>query len=363
MNTALGLVWTQDNIVQTSFSASIEVLNKVDFTIDVRWDVKTLTAKNFISGVNEVQILTFQTKALSWPSGADGALVISSGETVFLPAGSVKDYSSIQIDASGELRIEEGSAWTIIGCAGNCAINGDVYAVSNPSDGTFTATAPDGTALSYTVTCGAGGVGGDTGGGSVGGNASQGNGGGGAGYDNGHNATSVAGNGGDGFQTSGSPIGGVGGSDHDSNFDGSNGDDANSTLGDADGAGGGGGYRGYNGQGLYMKIGGTCSGTGTVWVGGIGMDGGLGGGGGNAETSTASGYGGGGGGGAGGGQGGKAITKYHVNTPTWTINIGGGVAANGGSGGTGLGAVDSNDGFQGDPGIDGASGSKTSTSY
>lgn len=48
----------------------------------------------------------------AWPSGVDGPLTIDAA-TVTIPAGSVKDYSSILISASGTLRVLPETALTI----------------------------------------------------------------------------------------------------------------------------------------------------------------------------------------------------------------------------------------------------------
>lgn len=97
-----------------------------------------------------------------WPKGADGPLSILSGQTVVLPCGSTRDYSSITIEAGGTLEVGPGNGWTIIGCSGNCTINGKVIArggfgAAQTVGGvevrrsTYTAEAPDKTQLSYSV--------------------------------------------------------------------------------------------------------------------------------------------------------------------------------------------------------------------
>ena len=78
-------------------------------------------------------------------TGTDGALVINNGQIVDLIGGSVKQYSSITINAGGILRITgDTGGWTEIGCKGNCIINGSIICRAGydgqqtHSSGTFT---------------------------------------------------------------------------------------------------------------------------------------------------------------------------------------------------------------------------------
>jgi len=249
-------------------------------------------------------------------SGADGALVVAAGATVDIPEGSVKQYSSINIAATGTLRITGGTgAWTEIGCSGNCVIDGKILARTSydagqttHSGGTFTKTSAFNLGeLSYTIAQSAGGSGGKGNSqGAIGGVQKNGNGGGGGG------AGTATGKGGDGESNgfaNGSRLGGI----------------ANSTKGDGGtgllngnggagggggggagfgngGGGGGGGYRGAHGKGLVLYVEGNISGNGFISV--SGEDGYNGGNGYDVN------YLGGGGGGGAGGSGGKAIVRY-----------------------------------------------------
>jgi hypothetical protein len=75
--------------------------------------------------------------------------------------------------------------------------------------------------------------------------------------------------------------------------------------------GGGGGSRGRHGQALYMKVGGSMQGTGT-----INLSGGNGGNGGRGQYS--------GGGGGAGGSGGTLIIRCHQGVPVLNIDVRGG---------------------------------------
>lgn len=144
----------------------------------------------------------------SWPAGTNGPLLVTTGNTTVLPAGSVMDYSSIEIQVGATLQIGPGSGWTIIGCSGNCDISGTITGYQGQdTGGTFTATAPDGANLSYMIVQNAGGSGGS--GFAAGGAASSGNGGGGGGLSAGSAATSSAG--GSGSSGEGAETVGVGG--------------------------------------------------------------------------------------------------------------------------------------------------------
>lgn len=284
----------------------------------------------------------------SWPTGKDGALLID-GTQVDLPAGSVKDYSSISIINGGVLNFLAGGAWNIIGCKGAFTFtDGSIITGfdGHHHGGTFTATAPDGTALSYTIpasgSAGNGGVGGD---GSFSGLGLLGSGGGGGGGgDSDGNPGTLTGGGKGGDSDSGTTLGGSGGAVYDDT--GSDGEFNPAVLA---AAGGGGGAQGNNGQGLYFKLAGTVTvdASSYIYVSGDG-----GGGGGNGADGIN--YGGGGGGGGNGGSGGKIIIK----TKGTTYPKPGQVTANRGSGGDGGlgglgGLINGEDGSGGSEGTDG----------
>lgn len=227
-----------------------------------------------------------------WPHGNDGALLITTGQTVNITDGSTKDYSSIQIDSGGTLNIVYSTgAWTKIGCAGTCIINGTVTARgnSNYAGNTFSSTDPNGFAMSYTV------------------------------------ATMVGGNGGSGtLGQNPVPTAGVGGTGGGAYYDGRC-------------AGGGGGH-GNDGLGIYFLVKGNLSGTGTINVSGsAGSNGGAAG---NYCVVDCGWVGAGGGGGGGGGSGGKILIRALGGTSGWspTTNVAAGVGGNGGA--QGLGWVD-----------------------
>lgn len=95
-------------------------------------------------------------------SGADGDLIILSGQTVDIPEGSVKQYNSVRIDAGGTLNITGNTgAITEIGCRGNFTLNGNIIARRYGTSGSWTKTGTFGQgSLSYSVTQAAGGTGG-----------------------------------------------------------------------------------------------------------------------------------------------------------------------------------------------------------
>jgi len=290
-------------------------------------------------------------------TGADGDLVITSGQTVDLAEGSVKQYSSINIASGGTLRITGTTgAWTEIGCSGDCIINGQIIARAGydgqvtHSGGTFTKTSAFGLgSLSYAVIQANGGAGGASDG-SSGGAQSLGRGGGGGGGYGGNGGTNGgaggAGNDGTYLNVAGGAGGGLG--------SGSTGGHASSTskpgaggagasggggggilnfkVGSAAyGGGGGGGYKGHHGKGLVLYVEGILSGTGSVVASGrAGFSGGYSGTGqgtGGAFVSS------GGGGGGAGGSGGSVVIRYRNSStlPALTV-IGGAAGARGTSG-------------------------------
>lgn len=300
----------------------------------------------------------WQTTSTAFPSGKDGALSIN-GTTVFLAAGSVKDYSSISITNGGSLNITGPSAaWTILGCSGNFTIDSTSNIVSNTNgiiSGTTTATTPDGHALSYTINVIGigGGYGGD--GYEIPGASNSGNGGGGGGLAPGDDASTIKGGNGGANGTGLVATGAV-------NF-GDMGDDAfddNQVTNPAYGGGGGGGGRGYNGGGLSITVGGTVSLTGSARIHVYGQEGGPGGAGGSATSNSFS-AGGGGGGGGNGGSGGKIDFRWKgVGTnPTPFCVVNGGAAGGGGGGGSG----GDQGGFPGGSGDPGANGSLVLSTY
>jgi hypothetical protein len=263
-----------------------------------------------------------QLVTYAWPTGTDGPLNVPSG-SVTLPAGSVKNYSSINIAAGASLIIDNsgsGSPWTIIGCLGNCVIDGSILAKNGEhTGGTFTATAPDGRSLSYLIAQAAGGVGGNGGTGlspQVGGASAFGNGGGGAGAF-GAGVAAITSKGGNGGPGTGLVVG-IGANVY-------------AGTGGAGGGGphyygGGGGSRGRHGQGIYLSVLGNLSGSGLVDV-----SGGAGGGGGNGPSGLIGGSSSGGGGGAAGGSGGKVVLRYVSRTDSIVFAV---AAGTGGVGGT-----------------------------
>ncbi len=286
----------------------------------------------------------WKTAAATWPTGADGPLLITGSTNLNISSGTVKDYSSCQIDAGSSLTIVGTGAWVIIGCSGNFINNGDINAYNAQNNGgSFSTTAPDGRALSYTVTQKNGGDGGIDGVGSFSGGVNfGGNGGGGAGNGSGQNATALHGGaGGAGPSTTAS------GAVLYENI-GANGQSSASAA--LCGGGGGGGSHATHGNGLYLKVAGTQSGSGTVYTGGeFGGGGGAGG-----PNNKAGGCGGGGGGGGAGGSGAPFVNRYRVNTSTWTITVVGGTGGIGGNGGN-------NVSFPGFPGTAGENGNNGST--
>jgi hypothetical protein len=314
----------------------------------------------------------------TWPFGADGILNVTSGTTV-VSAGSIKDYSSVNVSVGATLEISGGSnAWTIFGCRGNFVNNGTIL-VKGIADGTYATTAPDLFSLNKTVTSGAGGAGGATGAGPdpQGGAAGSGNGGGGAGgcvvnnslpsHQHGSAGSAGATNGGNGGAGANTSNGGAGSST--SGVAGSAGGagTVDGGAGTGTGAGGGGGgKRGYAGALLYVRCTAIISGNGTVTLSGeAGGAGGNGGAGTWAEYSTPGEYvsadGGSGAGGAGGGGGGHFIVRTTTNSQTWSVGTSAGGAGSGGSKGTGQHADRVAAGANGSAGAAGTAGSSSIT--
>jgi hypothetical protein len=329
--------------------------------------------------------------------GSDGDLVINNGQTVTVPEGSVKKYSSINIASGGFLVISgNGGGWTEIGCAGDCVIDGQIIAragtvgSSTHSSGTFSKNSSFGLGrLNYSITQKIGGRGGDTpgisysysknvpappfgtgrrkktysksAGGGTGGSQYLGGGGGGAGESyrvgSGDGAIMLKGGSGgrrfsSGFnktQSGANPypvayrsykFGGSGGSYTKGNNQSSgSGGSGWAGGGGGDSGGGGGGYKGIHGKGLVLFVEGTVSGNGSIIASGTnGLNGG------NAGSSSSGGRGAGGA----GGSGGSVVIRYNGGDVPF-IDVSGGA---GGSQGTGRAAPSdySSNGQAGDKG-------------
>lgn len=303
----------------------------------------------------------------------DGALVVLNGQTVDIPEGSVKQYSNIQIDSGGVLRITGNTgAWTEIGCAGDCIVNGQIIAragypgQATHSGGTFTKTSAFGLgSLSYSITQRAGGNGGNSSNNfTPGGLQSDGRGGGGGGGKNEYNFITgeryggAGGAGGsNGSQGELSPIpvnnsGGIGGglqhgqsNKSTSTYqgvaawtvggDGSGGGGGGSAVGgeykgsfivSLGNGGGGGGYKGHHGKGLVLYIEGNLSGSGIILCSGAnGFNGG-------SVISVHPNSSGSGGGGGAGGSGGHLAIRYKSTSGLPSFSASGGGGGAGGSG-------------------------------
>ena len=307
--------------------------------------------------------------------GVDGDLVILSGQTVDIPAGSFKQYTSVNIASGGTLRITGNTgAWTEIECLKNFICNGTIIARAGYSGqtthngGTFTRVSSMGLGtLSYTIAQAVGGAGGKGGTyssshssmiGGAGGAQANGIGGGGGGSasvtkETGH---APAGAGGAGGSNGGGYSGrfglgnstlGAGGNGGTANVSGVNYGSGKGGAGGGGGggagagdslvalaAGGGGGYKGRHGKGLAIKVWGVISGTGTINASGEnGYAGGAGGAGIRWGSYPYGCTGGGGGGGGAGGSGGKVVLRYKAGTPP-TISVARGTGGAGGAGGT-----------------------------
>lgn len=325
-------------------------------------------------------------------SGADGALSLN-GTILFIPAGSIKRYSSISIINNGELVIQgydtygtsnPGYLPTLIGCSGNCTINtgGKISAQDNAGalddyygDTDYSApTVPFDSALTpitYTRFGGVGGFGGETGGWGTlygtdveygSGPKPTGHGGGGAGYDDGGNTqdNSLWGISGEGGNT-GNGNGRSGGV---SSF-GSNGTVGNGGevgTGDSIGGGGSGGARGLSGGCVYLQVAGVAN-IDANSINVSGSNGGNGGDGGAASTPDGNEVGGGAGGGAAGGSGGYGIIRYKSgmgsSVSVSAVTVTGGTGGVSGAGGIcsqmGISYADGYPGSDGPAGVDGAS--------
>lgn len=324
----------------------------------------------------------FGATVITWPTGTDGPLSIN-GTNINLPAGSIKNYSSISIINNGTLTITNslpsnvGCIPTIIGCSGNLTINTGGKIIGRSAAGatqmsapytnqTFTNTVPAGGAISsvsFDYFFKPGGAGGDASSGSGGAALVYGHGGGGAGDGNGGNSVAVGtpstewGKSGDGAPDNQFGNSAFGTPAYPSSFGamGSPGEAQEGTGGITIAGGGAGGTRGLGGNCLYLQVAGVVSVSGVV----INLFGGFGGDGGNGGTAidfTGSAAGGGGGGGGSGGNGGKFICRYKSGSITGAnVSVVAGAAGNGGPGGVGEGIVPStgNDGIAGTGGDNG----------
>src|SRR5436190_16195582 len=86
----------------------------------------TAAPRTWLLKSNTAQQAPLANRRATWPSGADGALVIKSGETAQMVAGMLLDFSSVDIQSGGILEILPGSGWTIIGCAGDFNLRGTI---------------------------------------------------------------------------------------------------------------------------------------------------------------------------------------------------------------------------------------------
>lgn len=319
----------------------------------------------------------------SWPTGAQGPLVIRTGESLRIDAGVVLDFSSITIDPGGALVIAPGAAWTMLGSRGPVVINGrivaepieggDRFIVSNEpvADGSLT-----GPQLIHHVVQAAGGAGGRT---ELcpgvrparGGDPRDGNGGGGSGgWQIRTTDCSSYGLGPDGdYQRLGADagvveggtggIGGYGppraraaGSTTPTMPGGTAGNRCDPDVGCCGGDGGGGGFRGRHGQALFISTHSSISGSGEIDVRGEPGSGGGAGGVGTPGLNPWRGVGGSGGGGGAGGAGGSVVLRHKAGlTGVRVLRTGGSGGSGGMAGSSAAGVV-----FNGEPGTSGPSG-------
>lgn len=319
-----------------------------------------------------------------WPMGRDGRLYLD-GTNLQLPAGSIKDYSSITIINGGLLEIvgpsilgfgtNDGTAPTIIGCSGNCTINsgGAIEVVQNglgPADNnpgtTYTKQPPSGAttgAVSITCKSNSGGGGGTSAFSGSGGVDSEqwGHGGGGAGVTTGDNTYDDVGWGQSGVGADSGVAAGVAPSRgpyyNGFSANGVPGSGGEVGSGESVGGGGSGAVRGYAGGCLYLHVDGILNvPSATVVIFAQGSAGGGGGDGGYADTPDADAYGGGAGGGGAGGNGGNIIVRYKSGAfATDNVNVDPGTGGGGGAGG-GANGLTSSTGGAGSDGSDGDTG-------
>jgi hypothetical protein len=294
--------------------------------------------------------LTIKTEAArqltttTWPTGADGPIVIANGDTATLPPGTVLDCTTLTIEQGGILQFAQGSTWGIIGCTGDLTLQGTIQSLSADYDSntTISTTAPDLQPLSAPVTVQTGGAGGSNGtgpnhsanpgmpaGGGGGGAADSYNGGNASGAQGGSGGTTISGTG-----TLSSP-GGAGASTR--GAPGQPGNNLTTSLQHTvlAAGGGGGGALGFHGGFIYIKVLGELNALGGTFdvSGSPGGDGGAGGSVVNSPTNNYPWGGAGGGGGAGGNGGVVMLNVTGVYLPG-NYNISGGNGGQGGAFGT-----------------------------
>lgn len=300
-------------------------------------------------GIKRPHRLSSDSGGSVWPNGLTDLIITSD---TALPLNFVGNYRDISITNNARVTMQDdgaghGDGWLILGASRNFTLSGGAGIIIQGGSnfgGTFSKTAPDGTALSYTINIPPGGYGGNS---NITINSSQyqGNGGGGGGLDQGQDGAAFSG--GNGGQGGSSAQGGVGGAVY--GHDGGVGN-PDVTLFNDD-AGSGGASVGVVGAGLYIKVAGLIIKDGTDYMTVSGGDGGLGGAGPLNPTVL---HGGGGGGGGAGGCGGKIIIRKRIGQDFTTAQIfyANGFGTGGGPGGTGT-AVN---GGSGGSGVDGSSG-------
>jgi hypothetical protein len=300
-----------------------------------------------------------------WPFGRDGGLVVAPGQTVTLDPGRTHDFASVTVETGGVLELAAGGAWGLVGVRGSLVLDGELRARNGEhAGGTFEARAPgpDGTptgeVLSYSIEQAPGGNGGFGEGKGLEfvGLALAGNGGGGSGGSwraeddisvllggtRGGDATLLAaGDGGASYKGVG--LGGAGGA----LFGQAGKDGLSGEYYCVLGGGGGGGSRGRHGQGLYLHVVGSLSGSGVIDL--RGSDGGAGGQGGLEMKVVGQGAGcrgGAGGGGGAGGSGGRLVIRTGGSMGLTAAQF----LRFGGIGGKGGAKGNAGDGAQGDDG-------------
>lgn len=307
------------------------------------------------------------SSGVTWPVGALGDYSCLAG-TCTLAGGTSYDYANVTVSAGATLQFTGSSNPTYFGWSAVFTLAGTVNCKDGKNAGaTFSGTAPDGYAFSYTVAQKSGGDGGTSLNGIQGAGAAEGGGGGGAGSGSGPDPTpDTLGDGGPGEDGIPAATGGTAGPIY--GGQGTDGQSASSgTLSLVEGAGGGGGAKAAHGCGLYLKEGpnGTTLSSGTVSA--SGSTGGLGGNGGAAVNSKISGVrnanGAGGGGGGAGGSGGKIVARFKSTLALWTLTAAGGSGGSGGALGTGTSTGSHTNGTAGTNGQIGNSGTVDSATY
>jgi len=323
----------------------------------------------------------------------EGALIITSGQTVTLTAPITKSYTSIDVQAGGTLNITGSGNLAEIYCSGTFNVDGTILCRATERNGySYVGTTFSGFNYGHIATQrngGSGGKGGQPAGG-LGGAGTNGYGGGGGGGSDGLMAGGNGGsNNGSGFPGAwrhgtygspnvtgiGNPYAGIGGAGNATNSDGSIGGAGNIGQATQDGGsgggsgggggshnfipgnpadkitidvliqgggGGGGGHKGLHGGILYLYSVLPITGSGSVIA--SGTNGFVGGGGNRGTGSDQSG---GGGGGGAGGSGGNII----IQAPSYSFST----SISGGSGGSGGGVITSG-GSNGGAGASGNNG-------